>query len=63
MQTGWLGIRIMCPSGATCLPADSCFTIKIQLSVFRSFRCAALAKRHSISITRGRSPGLSQERM
>ena len=33
MQTGWLGIRIMCPSGATCLPADSCFTIKIQLSV------------------------------
>ena len=30
---------------------------------FRSFRCAPLAKRHKISITRGRSPGLSQERM
>jgi hypothetical protein len=28
---------------------------------FRSFRCAPLAKRHKISITRGRSPGLSQE--
>jgi hypothetical protein len=22
-KTGWLGIRIMCPSGAICLPADS----------------------------------------
>ena len=30
---------------------------------FRSFRCAPLAKGHTISITRGRSPGLSQERM
>ena len=34
----WLAwIRIMCPSGATCLPADRCFngtiTIKIKLSV------------------------------
>ena len=25
-KTGWLGIRIMCPSGALCLPADSCFS-------------------------------------
>ena len=25
-MTGWLGIRIMCPSGATCLSADSCFS-------------------------------------
>jgi hypothetical protein len=25
-KTGWLGIRIMCPSGATCLPADCCFS-------------------------------------
>ena len=24
-KTGWLGIRIICPSGATCLPADCCF--------------------------------------
>jgi len=23
---GWLGIRIMCPSGATCLSADCCFS-------------------------------------
>jgi hypothetical protein len=23
---GWLGIRIMCPSGETCLPADCCFS-------------------------------------
>jgi hypothetical protein len=22
----WLGIRIMCPSEATCLPADCCFS-------------------------------------
>jgi hypothetical protein len=27
-NTGWLGIRIMCPSGATCLSADCCITIK-----------------------------------
>jgi hypothetical protein len=25
-KTGWLGIRIMCPSGATCLPKDCCFS-------------------------------------
>jgi hypothetical protein len=25
-NTGWLGIRIMCPSGVTCLPADCCFS-------------------------------------
>ena len=33
-KTGWLGIRIMCESGAKCLAADCCFrasTIKIQL--------------------------------
>ena len=24
-NTDWLGIRIMCPSGATCLPKDCCF--------------------------------------
>ena len=24
-KSGWLGIRIMCPSGATCLPVDCCF--------------------------------------
>ena len=25
-KTGWLGIRIMCQSGATCLPADCCYS-------------------------------------
>ena len=25
-KTGWLGIRIMCPIGTTCLSADSCFS-------------------------------------
>jgi hypothetical protein len=25
-KTGWLGIRIMCPRGATCLPAYCCFS-------------------------------------
>jgi hypothetical protein len=25
-KTGWFGIRIMCPSGATCLPVDCCFS-------------------------------------
>ena len=25
-KTGWLGIKIMCPSGATCLSADCCFS-------------------------------------
>ena len=25
-KTGWLGIRIMCSSGATCLTADCCFS-------------------------------------
>jgi len=24
-KTDWLGIRIMCPSGETCLSADCCF--------------------------------------
>ena len=35
-KTGTLGIRIMCLSGATCLPADCCFSelaLKIQLSL------------------------------
>ncbi len=25
-KIGWLGIRIMCPSGSTCLSADCCFS-------------------------------------
>ena len=41
---------------------DLPLVIEIFVS-FRSFRCAPLAKRHKIAITRGRSPSLSQERM
>jgi hypothetical protein len=41
---------------------DLPLVIEIFVS-FCSFRCVPLAKRHKISITRGRSPGLSQERM
>ena len=26
VKTGWLGIKIMSSSGATCLPADFCFS-------------------------------------
>jgi len=26
VKMGWLGIRIMCHSGATCLSADCCFS-------------------------------------
>jgi hypothetical protein len=29
-KTGWLGIRIMCPIGETCLPSDCCFNGIIQ---------------------------------
>ena len=44
--------------------AQGKYPLVIEMFVsFRSFRCAPLAKRHKISITRGRSPGLSQERM
>jgi hypothetical protein len=25
-KTDWLGVRIMCPSRATCLPVDCCFS-------------------------------------
>jgi hypothetical protein len=32
-KTGWLGIRIMCPSGATCLPEDCCFS---ELALLKS---------------------------
>ena len=43
-------------------PGDFSLVIEIVVS-FRSFRCAPLAKRHKNFITRGRSSGLSQERM
>ena len=43
-------------------PGDLPLVIEIVVSS-RSFRCAPLAKRPNISITRGKSPVLSQERM
>ena len=33
IKDGWLGIRIMCPSEATLLSADSCFS---ELTLFKS---------------------------
>jgi hypothetical protein len=27
-KTGWFGTRSMCPSGATCLPSDCCFSVQ-----------------------------------
>jgi hypothetical protein len=35
-KTGCLEIGIMCPSGATCLPTHCCFTIEIQLSMYKT---------------------------
>ena len=43
-------------------PGDLPLVIEIFVS-YRSLRCAPPAKRRNISITRGRSPGLSLERM
>ena len=34
-KNGWLGIRIICPSGATCLPMDCCFS-ELPLSKINS---------------------------
>ena len=25
-KPGWLGVRIMCPIGSTCLPVEGCFS-------------------------------------
>ena len=33
-NTGWLGIRIMCQSGAKCLSADCCFS---ELALLKKF--------------------------
>ena len=56
--TGEIGTYMRCWGS----PGDLPLVIYIFVS-FRSFHCAPLAKRHKISITRGRSSGLSQERM
>jgi hypothetical protein len=45
--TGWLGIRIMCQSGATGLPADCCFS---ELTLYKpNSACWSSAKRTSSS--------------
>jgi hypothetical protein len=46
-NAGWLGIRIMCPSGATCLPADCCFS-ELALLKYNS-ACWSRTKRNSSS--------------
>ena len=43
-------------------PGDLPLVIEIFVS-FREWSAAKIVKRHKISTTRGRSPGLSQERM
>ena len=46
-KTGWLGISLMCPSSATCLPADCCF---IELVLYKSnSACWSSTKRTSSS--------------
>ena len=47
-NTGWLGIRIMCPSGATCLPADCCFS-ELALSICNSGCCSSTKRTSSLS--------------
>jgi hypothetical protein len=45
-RSGWLGIGIMCPSGATCLSTYCCFSDlalkKIQLSVMVYYKASDL---------------------
>ena len=33
-MTAWVGIIIMCPSGVTYLPADSCFSVRVEWHIF-----------------------------
>ena len=39
-KTGWLGIRIICQSGATCLSVDCCFRDTIK----KSTKCVGLVQ-------------------
>ena len=51
--SGWLGIRIMCPSGATCLHADCCFSNSACWSrkkrTSSSSHCKLTCSRHDIA--------------
>ena len=40
-KTGWLGLKIMCPSGATGLSADSCFS---ELAQYKSTKRVVLVQ-------------------
>ena len=47
IKTGWLGIRIICPSESTCLPMDCCFS---ELALYKSnSACCSSTKRTSSS--------------
>ena len=43
-KSGWIGIRILCPSGATCIPINCCFN-KLVLSQFYNQACWSGKKR------------------
>jgi len=40
-KTGWLGIGIMCPNGATCLSADCCFN---ELALYNPTKSVGLVQ-------------------
>ena len=48
-KTGWLGIRILCLNGATCLHADCCFSdIAVKLLPWHETPIQILEDMHSI---------------
>jgi hypothetical protein len=47
-RTGWLRIRVMCPSGATCLHIDCCFS---ELALQRSNSRSTALKASKLTIT------------
>ena len=48
-KTGWLGIRIMCLSGATCLSADCCFS-ELALTVLVLYKADLIIISLNISL-------------
>jgi hypothetical protein len=55
-KTDWLGIRIVCPIGATCLPADSCFSEqplqKSNSSCWSSIKQTSLTSHQNVTCSR-----------
>ena len=43
-KTGWLEIRIMCQSQATCLPADICFSELALWKINQLSKCIGLVQ-------------------